>query len=80
MSVVEDGILLVCHQPRRGSAVSTDTVVTLLLARSLMPFATASLSISGGLPNAPIYETVLPLVAIACLSLIGMLMIGWLKK
>ena len=45
-----------------------------------MSFATASLSSSGGLPNAPIYETVLPLVAIACLSFIGMLMIAGLKN
>ena len=52
----------------------------LLLALSLMPFATVSLFSSDGLPIAPIYETVLPLVAIAGLSFIGMLMIGWLKK
>ena len=45
-----------------------------------MPFAATSLFSSGDFPNAPIYETVLPLVAIACLSFIGMLMIGWLKK
>ena len=50
------------------------------LARSLMSFAAASLFTSDSLPNAPIYETVLPLVAIACLSFIGMLMIAGFKK
>jgi hypothetical protein len=42
--------------------------------------SSASLFNSVGLPDAPIYETVLPLVAIACLSFIGMLMIAGFKK
>ena len=52
----------------------------LLLALSLMPFATVSLFSSDGLPIAQIYETVLPLVAIACLSFLGMLAIARFKK
>ena len=55
--------------------INRDTVFTML-----MLIAVASPSSSAGLLNAPIYITVLPLVAIVCLSLIGMLMIVGLKK
>ena len=50
----------------------------MLLAISLV--SSASPFSSDGLPNVPIYETVLPLFAIVCLSLVGMFVIAGLKK
>jgi len=52
----------------------------MLVVSSVMSFAAVSFPNLGGLPNPPIYETVFPLVTIACLSFIGMLTVAGLKK